>query len=138
MAAVPSNPLITAIPTYRQDASLYDLDAHNDQTIKLYQERLVANPLKTEVTIGSTLKLHGFQYRLKRASCDWASYSSRRWQESSGGVNFGEGEVARMEIYSETADIHKAFVREEVRVNKVVDQETVEAQETIRRERVRC
>jgi len=46
-----------------------------------------------------------------------------------GSVNFGEGEVAR--ISSETADIHKeAFVREEVRVNKVVDQETVEAQET--------
>jgi len=38
-----------------------------------------------------------------------------------------------MEIYEETPDIHKeAFVREEVK--KVVEQETVETQETIRRE----
>jgi len=37
-----------------------------------------------------------------------------------------------MEIYEETPDIHKeAFVREEVKVKKVV--ETVETQETIRR-----
>jgi len=36
--------------------------------------------------------------------------------------------VARIETYEETADIHKeAFVREEVKVKKVVD-ETVEAQ----------
>ena len=37
-----------------------------------------------------------------------------------GTVNFGSGEVTLME-YEETADIHKeAFVREEVKVNKVV------------------
>jgi len=49
-------------------------------------------------------------------------------------VHFGEGEVAQMEIYEETPDIHKeAFVREQVRVNKVVEQETVQAQDTIRR-----
>ena len=52
-----------------------------------------------------------------------------------GTVNFGGGEVARIETYEETADIHKeAFVREEVKVKKVVDKETVEAQETLRRE----
>jgi len=38
-------------------------------------------------------------------------------------------------VYEETPDIHKeAFVREEVRVRKVVEHDTVEAQETIRRE----
>jgi len=43
--------------------------------------------------------------------------------------------VARIETYEETPDIHKeAFVREEVKVKKVVDQETVEAQETLREE----
>ncbi len=52
-----------------------------------------------------------------------------------GAVKFSEGEVARIETYEETADIHKeAFVREEVKVTKVVEQETVEAQETLRRE----
>jgi len=46
-----------------------------------------------------------------------------------------EGEVAHVEIYEEKLEIHKeAFVREEVRVKKVVEQDTVEAQETLRRE----
>ena len=38
-------------------------------------------------------------------------------------------------MYEEKPEFHKeTFVREEVRVTKVVDQDTVEAQETIRRE----
>lgn len=48
---------------------------------------------------------------------------------------FREGEIARMDIYEEIPDVHKeAVVREEVRVKKVVDRDTVEAQEKIRRE----
>jgi len=39
-----------------------------------------------------------------------------------------------VEIYEETPEIRKEAVREEVRVKKVVEQDTVEAQETIRRE----
>ncbi len=40
-----------------------------------------------------------------------------------------------MEIYEETPDIRKeAVVREEVRVKKVVEQDTVQAQENVRRE----
>ena len=49
--------------------------------------------------------------------------------------SFGTSEVTHIDIYEETADIHKeAFLREEVRVNKVVDHETIEAEETLRRE----
>ncbi len=52
-----------------------------------------------------------------------------------GEASFQSGEVARIELYEETADIHKeAFVREEVRISKEVDHETVQAQETVRRE----
>jgi len=52
-----------------------------------------------------------------------------------GTMAFQEGEVARVEVYEETADIHKeAFVREEVSVRKEVDQETINAEETLRRE----
>ena len=40
-----------------------------------------------------------------------------------------------MEVYEEVPEFHKeAFVREEVRVSKVVDKETVTAQEQLRRE----
>jgi stress response protein YsnF len=45
------------------------------------------------------------------------------------------GEVARVELHEETPEIRKeTVVREEVRVKKVVDRDTVEAQETVRRE----
>ncbi len=45
------------------------------------------------------------------------------------------GQVANVDIYEETAEIGKeAFVREEVKVRKEVEHETVEAQETLRRE----
>lgn len=48
---------------------------------------------------------------------------------------FREQEVARIDVYEETPDIQKeAVVREEVRVKKVVESETVEAQEQVRRE----
>lgn len=48
---------------------------------------------------------------------------------------FREGEVAHIELYEETPDVRKeTILREEVRVTKVVNQEMVQAQETIRRE----
>jgi len=51
-----------------------------------------------------------------------------------GSVNFGEGSSTHRNLRRDP-DIHKeAFVREEVKVKKVVDQETVEAQETRREE----
>lgn len=50
-------------------------------------------------------------------------------------ANFEAGEVAKVDVYEETADINKqAFVREEVNVHKEVDRETVQANETVRRE----
>ncbi|MEA5557321.1 DUF2382 domain-containing protein [Nodularia spumigena CH309] len=50
-------------------------------------------------------------------------------------ANFREGEVARVEIHEETPQVRKeAVLREEVRVKKVVEQETVETQDTVRRE----
>jgi stress response protein YsnF len=40
-----------------------------------------------------------------------------------------------MDIYEEVPDIRKeTLVREEVKIKKVVEQDTVEAQETVRRE----
>ena len=52
-----------------------------------------------------------------------------------GATAFREGEVARVEVYEETADIQKkAFVREEVNIRKEVTHDTVNSTETIRRE----
>jgi len=71
--------------TYEQDASLYDLNAHEDQTFKLYQERLIAS--KTRVKTGEsrlvTLKLKlRVSVPLEKERVVIESYSSRCWQGS--------------------------------------------------------
>ena len=128
--------------TYDQDASLYDVNAHDDQTFKLYQERLIANKqrVKTgEVAIGKRVETETTQVSVpiekERVVIERVTPQDAGRAVAPGSVNFGEGEVARIETYEESADIRKeAFVREEVKVKKVVEQETVEAQETLRRE----
>lgn len=127
---------------YEQDASLYDVNNHDDQTLKLYQERLIANKkrVKTgEVAIGKRVETETARVAVpiekERVVVERVTPTDAGKAVAPGSVNFGEGEVARVETYEETPDIYKeAFVREEVRVKKEVDQETVEAQETLRRE----
>lgn len=56
---------------------------------------------------------------------------------TNGEADFGNKEFVRMDIYQEIPDIQKqAVVREEVRVRKVVEQDTVEAEEKVRREKL--
>jgi len=131
-----------AAVTGTQNASLYDLNDRDHQTIKLYQERLIASKTRRktgEVAIGKHVETETARVSVpiekERVVIERVTPSDAGKAVAPGSVHFGEGEVARMEIYEETPDIHKeAFVREEVRVNKVVEQETVQAQDTIRRE----
>ncbi len=128
---------------YQQDANLYDLSARdNNQTFKLYEERLVAktNRIKTgEVTVGKHIETEtatvSVPLEKERIVIERVTPTSTQAVVNSNELQFQEGEVARIEVYEETPDIRKeAFVREEVRIKKVVDHETVEARETIRRE----
>jgi uncharacterized protein (TIGR02271 family) len=127
---------------YQQDSSLYNLDEQKNQTLRLYQERLVANKnrVKTgEVTVGKHVETEtrtvSVPVEKERVVIERVTPTNAGKVVSASEANFQEGEVARMEIYEEIADVRKeAFVREEVRVKKVVDHETFEAQETIRRE----
>ncbi|OWY67573.1 photosystem reaction center subunit H [cyanobacterium TDX16] len=129
---------------YKQEPSLYEMNDRDRQDIKLYQERLIASKkrVKTgEVSVGKHVETETKQVSVpidrERVVVERVTPADAGKAVAPGSVNFGSGEVARMEIYEETADIHKeAFVREEVRVNKVIDRETVEAQETIRREEI--
>lgn len=140
-----------AAGTYDRDTYNYDreptLYSHqeeqidNRQNLKLYEERLIANKERFRagaVSIG------------KRVETETASVSVPVEKEkivierttatdgtvvTPGEATFAEGEVARVEVYEETANVEKqAFVREEVNVRKEVEQETVTARETIRRE----
>jgi uncharacterized protein (TIGR02271 family) len=127
---------------YQQDPKLYNLNDQNHQTFKLYEERLIASKsrVKTgEVAVGKHIETETAQVTVpiekERVVIERITPSNAGMVVPPGEVNFQEGEVARIEVYEETPEIHKeAFVREEVKVTKVVEQETVEAQETIRRE----
>lgn len=129
---------------YDREPSLYnhdEADIANDRSLKLYEERLIANK---ERFLAGTVKVG------KRVETETAAVSVPVERErvviertnptnasvvAPGEATFGAGEVARVEVYEETADIEKqAFVREEVSVRKEVEQDTVSARETIRRE----
>ncbi|MEH2258214.1 DUF2382 domain-containing protein [Nostoc sp.] len=128
--------------TYAHDADLYDVSAHEDQTFKLYEERLVANKQRRktgEVAIGKHVETETARVAVpvekERVVIERVTPQDTGKVVSPQTANFREGEVAHIELYEEVADVQKeAFLREEVRVQKVVDKETVEVQETIRRE----
>jgi uncharacterized protein (TIGR02271 family) len=126
--------------SYERDP-LFDLDAGNHENLKLYQERLVANKIRQktgDVTIGKVIETETTQVSVpiekERVVIERVPVDSRE-AVVPGDRAFQEGEVARMEVYEESADIRKeAYVREEVKVTKVVDQDVVTAEEQLRRE----
>ena len=128
--------------TYQQDSSLYNMNEQAHQTLKLYQERLIANKnrVKTgEVTVGKHVETETARVSVpvekERVIVERTTPQDAGTVVSPGANAFREGEIAHMEVYEETADIQKkAFVREEVNVRKEVTQETVNTQEQLRRE----
>lgn len=125
---------------YDRDPGLYDLDADNHQNLRLYEERLIANKtrMKTgEVSIGKHVETETARVAVpiekERVVIERVAASGDAVMPD--GTAFQSGEVTRMEVYEETPEIHKeAFVREEVRVRKEVERETVTTEETLRRE----
>ena len=109
--------------------------------VKLYEERLVAEKERQkagEVSVGKTVETETARVAVpiekERVVIERATPTNEK-VVAPGTVDFSGKEVARMDIYEESADINKeAFVREEVKVHKEVERETVEAQETLRRE----
>jgi uncharacterized protein (TIGR02271 family) len=127
---------------YQTEPDLYALNQQSHQTLKLYEERLIANKqrIKTgEVTVGKHIETDTATVTVpiqkERVVIERVVPTEAGNVIDTNEVKFQEGEVARIEVYEETPDIRKeAFVREEVRVKKIVEQDTVETQETIRRE----
>ena len=127
---------------YQQEPSVYDLNDRNHQSLKLYEERLVANKQRRqtgEVIVNKHVETETARVSLplekERVVIERTTPADAGMIASTRNIDFREGEVARMKVYEETADIHKeAFVREEVKIRKEVEQDMVEAQETLRRE----
>ena len=127
---------------YQQEQSLYGLNEQNHQSLRLYEERLIASKKRMkagEVTVGKHVETEtrsvSVPIEKERVVIERTTPVGVSSVVTTGEASFTEGEVARIEVYEETPDIHKeAFVREEVRVRKEVDRDTVNAEETIRRE----
>jgi uncharacterized protein (TIGR02271 family) len=128
--------------SYDRDYTLYNRNEVEDQPLRLYEERLIANKsrVKTgEVSVGKHVETETARVSVpvekERVVVERTAPTDATRATAVGTPDFREGEVARMEVYEETPDIRKeAVVREDVRIHKEVDRETVEAQEQIRRE----
>ncbi|MGV0023610.1 DUF2382 domain-containing protein [Phormidesmis priestleyi] len=127
---------------YDRDADLYNLNDQNHESLKLYEERLIASKTRQktgEVSIGKRVETETARVSVpvekERVVIERTTPVNAGTTVAPDADAFAEGEVARVEVYEETPDIHKeAFVREEVRVRKEVNQQTVQAEEQLRRE----
>lgn len=130
---------------YNRDPAFYNMsEQENHQPLRLYEERLVADKQRRktgEVTLNKRVETNTAQASVpiekERVIVDRRNADNARPVAPGERPTFQEGEVARVEVYEETANIEKqAFVREEVDVRKVVDRDTVTAEETVRREEI--
>ncbi len=127
--------------SYDKEPALYDVNDQDHQSLRLYQERLISSKTRQktgEVTIGKHVETETARVSVpidkERVVIQRAAVNTEAVIPASE-ANFQEGEVARIEVYEEVPDIHKeTFVREEVRVTKVVDHDTVTAEKQVRRE----
>ncbi|WP_052055284.1 YsnF/AvaK domain-containing protein [Myxosarcina sp. GI1] len=116
-------------------------DISDTDKIRLYEERLMVNKQREkagEVAVGKKVSTETARVSVpvekERVVVERTTPDSTT-QVTPGSVNFGTEEVARVDVYEETADIKKqAFVREEVNIRKEVEQDTVRASEKVRRE----
>jgi len=127
---------------YEQEPDLYDMSDRNQDTLKLYEERLVANKTRQkagEVSIGKQVETKTQRVSVpvekERVVIERTTPDNAGKQVSPGEAAFREGEVAHVDLYEEKPDIRKEVVlREEVRVRKEVEQEMVSTEEQVRRE----
>lgn len=131
--------------TYSHDTEpdLYQLNDEAHPSFKLYQERLVAS--KSRQKAGDAVISKRIETETAQASVPIEKErvvieripATGTTAVAPGEATFQAGEVSRMDVYEEVPEFHKeAFVREEVRVNKVVDKETATSQEQVRREEI--
>ena len=116
-------------------------DINDTDKIRLYEERLMVNKQREkagEVAIGKRVETETAEVAVP---IERERIVVERTDAVNGAVvdpnsvDFAGEEIARMDVYEETAEIEKqAFVREEVKVRKEVERDTVEARETVRRE----
>ena len=126
---------------YEQEPNLYNINQGDRQTLRLYEERLITSKERHkagEVSFGKHIETETARVSVpveKERVIIERKIPTGDTPVNPDNVDFREGEVARLELYEETANIQKqAFVREEINIRKEVDRQTVDAEETLRRE----
>lgn len=127
---------------YDEEPGLFGMNERDHQNLRLYEERLIANKRREktgEVVVGKHVETEvartSVPIEKERVVIERTTPTNAGTAVNPGDVDFHEGEVARVEVYEEVPDIRKeAYVREEVNVKKLVDQDTVNAEEELRRE----
>lgn len=126
---------------YDRDRDLYDLTHKDREDLKLYEERLVAHKERHkvgDVTIGKRVETERAKTSVpverERVIIERTAPTTEE-ALSPEVASFQAGEIARMEVYEETAEIRKeAFVREEVHIEKQVERDTITAEDELRHE----
>lgn len=132
---------VSAAPVVNNSEMNQPISSNDVQTVKLYEERLVMDKDRQkigEVTIGKHVEVETAHVSVPLEKERLVIVTIPPSGETVVGLNvdaFHNSETVRVEVYEDTPVIHKeAFVREEVNIGKEVIKETVNAQETIRRE----
>jgi uncharacterized protein (TIGR02271 family) len=125
---------------YEREPALYGMsEQDNQRPLRLYEERLITNRRREkvgEVRVGKHVETETAEVtepiEKERVVVERHDAQGR---PAAGEHQFGDQEVARMDVYEERVDVEKQpFVREDVTVRKETEQETVRAKEKVRRE----
>lgn len=127
---------------YQQKPDLFEMSDRDHQTLRLYEERLVANKQRQktgEVSIGKHVETQtqnvAVPVEKEQVVIERKTPENAGQPVSPGEADFRDQQVARMDVYEEKPEIHKeAVLREEVNIRKEVERDTVNASEQIRRE----
>ncbi|MEB3358893.1 MAG: DUF2382 domain-containing protein [Synechococcales bacterium] len=141
-ASAPPVPRDRQVSYYDESPDLYRINESSHDRLKLYEERLVADKRRQkagEVSVSKRVETETAQAAVpiekEKVVIEVETRHPNPVVNVPEGELFEEGNVAHMDVYGETADIHKeAQVREEVTIRKETEQDVVRAKETLRRE----
>ena len=128
--------------SYENEPELYQISTAENQTIKLYEEKLVTHKERREVgevTIGKRVETEIEEVEVpvekEKVVVSRHEVSDSQTAVDPAEATFESGAVAKVKVYEETVDVEKqAFVREEVEVKKEVEKDVVNVSETLRKE----
>jgi uncharacterized protein (TIGR02271 family) len=140
LAATPVTSESTVAPI-EAPTPIYKHTPAETENIKLYEERLVVDKERNkagEVAIGKRVARETAEVSVPiEKELIIVEHNNVGKTVNPVEIDFREGAVEQIDVYEEVANIDKqAFVREEVKIRKEVERDTIEARERLRREKL--